>query len=111
MKVTLCKASDIEDPGSRGFELESGDRTVELFVVHKWGEYHAYINSCPHRGTNLDWQEHQFLDRDKEFIQCSTHDALFEIPTGLCISGPCVGGHLTPLALEQSDGQLLVELD
>jgi nitrite reductase/ring-hydroxylating ferredoxin subunit len=104
--VFLCTVSDIEDPGSRGFEVGSGRRVRELFVVHRDGEYHGYINSCPHTGVNLEWQEDRFLDMDKSFIQCSTHDALFEIDTGLCIAGPCVGDRLTPVELVIEDSRI-----
>ena len=109
MKFTLCRAEDIDEPGSMGFEIDHDGDRIELFVVRKWDEFHAYINRCPHQGTNLDWQEHQFLDRGNDFIQCATHDALFEIPTGLCVNGPCVGASLEPVALSQADGELVVE--
>ncbi len=111
MKVQLCSTDSIEDPGSHAFSIEHDNKRIDLFVVHQWGEFHGYINSCPHTGVNLEWQEHQFLDRGNEFIQCSTHDALFEIPTGLCIHGPCVGASLEPVTLEISDGNIEVVLD
>lgn len=108
--IELCKISDLQDPGSMGFDIEVNGREVNLFVVHKYGEFFAYINSCPHRRSPLEWQEHEFLDTDKDFIQCSTHDALFEIPTGLCIKGPCVGESLSPIRIEQQADSLHVRL-
>lgn len=59
--------------------------------------FYAYLNSCPHTGANLDWQEDQFLDMDKNLIQCATHDALFTIDSGECIAGPCHGEYLEAL--------------
>jgi len=106
MSVPLCPTSAINDPGSKGFEVEYNGHTFSLFVVHKDGQFHAFINRCPHTGVNLDWQEHQFLDLDETFIQCSTHDALFEVATGLCISGPCIGDALTPVELIESNNTL-----
>lgn len=99
MLIPLCSISDIEDPGSMGFELTLNNEKVALFVVHKDAEFHAFINRCPHTGANLEWQEHQFLDLDKMFIQCSNHDALFEIDSGRCIAGPCVDESLDALEL------------
>jgi len=93
-----------------GFSLHQGDHTVELFVVHHGGQFHAYLNRCPHTGANLEWLEHQFLDMDKAFIQCATHDALFEIDSGHCIAGPCAGDRLTPVALTTVDGRLYAQL-
>ena len=110
MKYTLCEINHIEDPGSRGFELRFNDAPLEIFVVHSNASLRAYVNSCPHTGANLDWQENQFLDLDRAFIQCSTHDALFEIDNGLCIAGPCVNQSLQALELSQENGQLVVHV-
>ena len=110
MRIPLCQTDAIADPGSRAFECKLGRRTVSLFVVHKDGQFSAYINSCPHTGVNLEWQEDQFLDMDNMFIQCSTHDALFEIDTGRCIAGPCVGDSLDPVDLIIEDGQISAQL-
>jgi len=95
----LCKTTDIEDPGSKGFELKIKRNSHSIFVVHKNGEFFAYYNQCPHTGASLEWQENQFLDMDKALIQCATHDALFNINSGKCISGPCAGDSLQSIAL------------
>lgn len=110
MKYKLCPASEIPDPGSRAFELEFQGQALAVFVVHSNAAFHAFVNSCPHTGVNLEWQEDQFLDLDKAFIQCSTHDALFEIDSGLCIAGPCVDEHLQHLDLSEHDGMLVVDI-
>jgi nitrite reductase/ring-hydroxylating ferredoxin subunit len=93
----LCKTDDITDPGSKGFELTIGRSRQSIFVIHKNSEFRAYYNQCPHTGASLEWQEDRFLDLDGALIQCATHDALFEIDTGMCIAGPCVGKSLQPL--------------
>jgi len=82
-----------------------------LFVVHKDGAFTAYINSCPHTGVNLEWQQDQFLDLDNAFIQCSTHDALFEVDSGICIAGPCVGDSLEPVELVIEGGTVSAIID
>ena len=110
MAFELCHTSDINDPGSMGFEILHLDKTQQLFVVHKDAKFYAFFNNCPHTGVNLDWNEHQFLDMDKCFIQCATHDALFDIPSGECIAGPCVGKYLTVIPLEIRDGVIFVKL-
>jgi nitrite reductase/ring-hydroxylating ferredoxin subunit len=109
--IPLCSPDDISDPGAKSFDIKQGPQTVSLFVVHKDGAFNAYINSCPHTGVNLEWQEDQFLDMDNMFIQCSTHDALFEIDSGLCIAGPCIGDSLQPLELVIDNDTLSVVLD
>jgi nitrite reductase/ring-hydroxylating ferredoxin subunit len=102
----LCKTTDIEDPGSKSFEVKIKRQTHSIFVVHKNGEFFAYHNQCPHTGANLEWQEDQFMDLDKELIQCATHDALFIIDSGKCIAGPCVGESLHALTLSIVDNEL-----
>ena len=99
MTHILCKTTDIEDPGSKSFELKIKRKTQSIFVVHKEGNFFAYYNKCPHTGASLEWQEDQFLDLDKSLIQCATHDALFMIDSGKCIAGPCAGDTLQSLPL------------
>ena len=106
MTHILCKTTDIEDPGSRSFEVKSGHKTQSIFVVHKNGEFFAYYNQCPHTGANLEWQEDQFLDLDKALIQCATHDALFLIDSGECIAGPCNGEYLQALPIRVVDNEI-----
>ena len=110
MLISLCPVSEITDPGSKGFQLEHGDASTEIFVVHKDARFYGFINSCPHTGATLEWLEDQFLDMDNAFIQCSTHDALFEIDSGLCVAGPCVDDHLAPVIILIENGMLLAEL-
>lgn len=111
MVIPLCKTEEINDPGSRSFEITQGRKTISLFVVHKDGAFSAYINSCPHTGVNLEWQQDQFLDLDNAFIQCSTHDALFEVDSGICIAGPCVGDKLEPVELVIEGGTVSAIID
>jgi len=110
MSKILCKTSEIEDPGSKGFELKIKRKTQAIFVVHKDGEFFAYYNDCPHTGATLEWQEDQFLDLDKALIQCTTHDALFLIDSGECIAGPCVGDALKSLPLSVIDDTLYLDI-
>ena len=110
MIIPLCNTDLISDPGSKSFEIKHGRKTVSLFIVHKEGAYSAYINSCPHTGINLEWQEDQFLDLDKALIQCATHDALFMIDSGECIAGPCVGDTLQPLPITVHDDVIQLDL-
>lgn len=105
-EVRLCALDELDDPGSRGFEIPRGEDQLPLalFLVRKQGEVHAYRNSCPHTGAPLEWLPHQFLDRDNSFIECALHGALFDIRDGRCLRGPCVGDHLGRLAVTVRDG-------
>ena len=90
----------LSDPGSRGFSVDWQGQFIQGFVVCYHNRLYAYFNSCPHTGAPLDWVDHQFLDVDETFIQCASHDARFEIDSGICVAGPCVGQSLRRLPVE-----------
>ncbi len=110
MTHILCKTTDIEDPGSKSFEVKIKRKPQSIFVVHKDGSFFAYYNKCPHTGASLEWQEDQFLDLDKALIQCATHDALFVIDSGECIAGPCVGDLLQALPISIQAGEIHLDV-
>ena len=110
MATILCPISIIPDPGSKAFQLDNNGENLDIFVVHKDGQFHGFINRCPHTSVNLEWLEDQFLDSDQAFIQCATHGALFEIDTGHCIHGPCAGENLSPVSVEITDNMLFVHI-
>ena len=102
----LCDLEDIPDGGAKGFTVE---RTM-LLVVRKDGNLHAYVNSCPHIGTPLDFSPDRFLSYDAKYILCSTHGALFRIEDGHCVSGPCAGDSLDRIDIAVHNGQVKVSL-
>lgn len=103
-RYSLCALDELADPASKGFEMDTGDEVVSLFVVRRDNEVRGYINSCPHTGAPLEWVPDQFLDADGSFIECATHGALFTIEDGKCVSGPCAGDRLQPARLAVEDG-------
>ncbi|MFK7732359.1 MAG: Rieske (2Fe-2S) protein [Pseudomonadales bacterium] len=102
--LELCSVHTIPEGETRGFNIQG----QPLFVVRKDLQCYVYRNACPHQGVQLNWMEHQFLDQENHFIQCSTHGALFEPETGLCVQGPCQGASLEPIESEQQNGKLYV---
>ncbi len=103
---TLCRLDEIEEGHARGFSLDQ----LAIIAIKKQGKVYLYHNSCPHRGINLEWQPDQFLDADRELIQCATHGALFLIENGQCVQGPCLGDHLKPIEYTIQDQQIMVDL-
>lgn len=97
IRVFLCSPAKLPPEGDvRSYEVEHDS----VIIAHWHGQYHAYRNSCPHRGIRLEWQPHQFLDPERQFLQCATHGALFRIEDGSCIAGPCPGERLEAVQLE-----------
>lgn len=93
------------------FDLVTQGRPVPCFVVRFDGLAHAYVNSCPHRGTELDWQHGEFFDDSGLYLICATHGAAFDPATGLCISGPCAGERLIRVGIREEDGRVMLESD
>ena len=98
---------EVPEREARAFDTEDGDT---IFITQRDGSFYAYQNVCPHLQVELEFLENQFLDQDQEFIQCSTHGALFEVETGLCITGPCQGDTLEKVNIKvHSDGGIYLE--
>jgi len=97
--LPLCKINDIDIGDAKGFliELPGYAAKQDIFVVRNQRGIFAYKNQCPHTLVNLNWQQDQFLNYDKVYIQCSMHGALFQIHDGFCIWGPCQGQSLRRL--------------
>ena len=102
----LCRLDEIPEGGGKGFWFGRDVERFGVFVLRRSKGFVAYVNSCPHRGTPLDWQPDRFLDVGGRLIQCSTHGALFRIADGVCVKGPCAGAVLTRAAVWVCDGVL-----
>lgn len=102
----LCNLIDIEDGEAKGFTLDDGQ---EIFIARVGDAVYGYHNSCPHQGTPLDWTPDRFISEDTGLILCATHGAQFEIADGLCVSGPCQGDHLKPVAVDvDAEGRIVL---
>jgi nitrite reductase/ring-hydroxylating ferredoxin subunit len=103
-----CAASDVAPGHTTKFRLRCGARAVEGFLVNHDGDYHAYVNRCPHVGTPLDLWPNEFYTEDGRALICSTHAAMYDPATGSCTAGPCVGDRLTRLTLRRDGATLVV---
>jgi nitrite reductase/ring-hydroxylating ferredoxin subunit len=79
------------------------------FAVRFRGELCAFVNRCPHMGTELDWQPGDLFEESGLYLVCSTHGAIFEPDTGKCVAGPCRGASLEPLQVREREGQVFLE--
>lgn len=87
----ICHINEIPEQGCRELTF---DKNHFFAIKNKQGIY-VYYNSCPHLGLPLQQEQDQFLNDDESLILCSAHGALFEIESGLCITGPCQNQSLT----------------
>ena len=104
----VCQLEDIADSGAKGVYVGEGDWPFRGFVARRGTTVYAYANICPHRRHPLDMLEDQFLVDDGELIRCASHGALFELVTGKCVVGPCVGKSLMRLEVRVDDDQRVI---
>jgi len=108
LERVICRMSELEAHGARGFTIGEGDFPLRGFVVRVGDGVRGYVNRCPHAGHPLDLLPQRFLTPDGALIVCSSHGALFEKATGQCLAGPCVGRSLTAVPLEVRSGFVLL---
>lgn len=95
----LCRLEDIPDGDARGFDPGGVGRDT-LFIVRQGDRLHGWHDRCPHEGdTPLPWRRHAYLNKKRTRIVCFAHGAQFEIASGRCVLGPCMGGRLDPVTL------------
>lgn len=106
--VTVGRFDELDDPGCREFRIGDGAWPFRGFVVRKADAVHAYQNYCAHAGHPLNFKPDNFLTKDQSLIICSSHGALFEIDSGVCVAGPCPGKALRRVRAEVIDGEVVV---
>ena len=106
--VAVARLADLGDPGAREFFVGEGDWPFRGFLVQVNGRLRAYANVCPHKQHPLNLVDDEFLVPGQALLRCTSHYALFEPETGLCVFGPCVGRSLTGLECWVEEGAVLV---
>lgn len=98
----LCRIDDLAEGQARGFSVPGQKRKV--IVVRREGRIRAYLDSCPHYagGTPMAWKTDAYLNGEGTHLACHSHGALFDVETGECILGPCLGRSLTRVPLRIS---------
>ena len=111
-QVERCHFDELSERRATGFEPFRNGRP-SIFVVKKDSVLYAYKDLCPHYGdTQLPWKKNEYLDRAGDVIVCAAHGARFDIESGKCISGPCLGQSLTAVTLHvTNDGYVTAKLD
>jgi len=107
-EVIVGRLDELDDPGCREFCIGEGDWPFKGFVVRRGNEVFAYQNYCMHVGHPLNWRPNEFLDQDRRMIVCASHGALYEIDSGICVSGPCPGKTLRTVKVEVHNGEIVV---
>jgi nitrite reductase/ring-hydroxylating ferredoxin subunit len=107
-EIAVGPIEELEDPGCREFQIGEGDWPFRGFVVREGDDVYAYQNFCVHVGHPLNWVPDSFLTKDRKKIICASHGAVYEIDSGLCVKGPCVGKSLNKVDVDVRDGVVYV---
>ncbi|MGA7780883.1 MAG: Rieske 2Fe-2S domain-containing protein [Paraburkholderia sp.] len=102
--VRICASDDLIEGGEglrRDAKYAGGD--VVVFFVRYGGAAYGYLNRCAHVPMELDWVEGQFFESSSLYLMCATHGAIYAPDTGKCVGGPCRGGRLRPVQVEERD--------
>ena len=94
-----------EGQGAR-FRITLDGVEREAFAVRYRGRCYAYLNVCRHQSLALDFGDAHFFDDDYDALVCCHHGARYRPETGECLGGPCEGGRLTRLEVEERNGAL-----
>jgi nitrite reductase/ring-hydroxylating ferredoxin subunit len=102
--VRLCRIEELPDGDARGFDPSRLGRDTML-VVRQGSRLYAWRDSCPHiDGVPMPWRKDAYLNAAHDRIVCSAHGALFDIVTGRCTLGPCLGQFLQPVRVMVDEG-------
>lgn len=105
--VNLGPLAQIADGAARNFVLRMRAGRFHGFVVRRGEAVFGHVDRCPHAGVPLARDLDDYLTADGGLIVCDWHGALFEIASGACVGGPCVGQRLTPWPVAVIDGAIV----
>lgn len=101
----ICRSDALSECGSGvRFDIRWNGAIRPAFVVRHHGKVYAYLNQCAHRQLELDWAPSQFFDASGDYLICAMHGARYLPGTGVCTGGPCRGGRLNSLTVDEADG-------
>ena len=113
LRIPRCEWTQLQDGQCRGFDAHGSGRDTVL-IVRSEGRLHAYEDRCPHLDTPMAWRKGAYLNASGTRIICAAHGAQFDIETGECLLGPCLGQRLTRVEIEgvsTIDGSVQLEED
>lgn len=82
----------------------------DIILIRQADTFTAFENRCPHRNKRL-FSDETAPPFDQYHLECEHHGAIFELPRGECISGPCPAEKLTPITVIIHNNELTLYLD
>ena len=103
--TVLCRLDEVAEPGGKSFRYREGGDVFMGLVVHFGGKLVGYVDSCPHFGWPLAYDDRHLFSG--EHLLCTGHGALFKPLDGMCVAGPCLDEALSEWPVEVVDGVVL----
>lgn len=98
----------LEGRSARSFEARIAGRVLNGIVTRAGDRFFAYQNLCKHVPVTLDAGDGDVMTQDGSRLQCHMHGAIYELETGECTAGPCVGAKLNSLNLVVERDRILI---
>lgn len=100
----LCRVEDVAEGQAWG-GLPTPGAARKVIVLRHHGVFHGWLDACPHyeNGTPMAWKSGAYLNGSGTRLACHSHGAEFDMATGECVLGPCLGRSLTRVELPVAD--------
>lgn len=105
----LCSLFTIPDGKAKEFSYRNGNDVRDIFIQRVGSQVFAYENICPHAHLPLNNAPGKFTDKNGNFLMCHNHGALFDIKSGQCLGGPCMGRSLTKIEVDLKGGNIIAK--
>ena len=106
----LCHADEVGEGQARGFAMSPAARR-KVILTRRNGRLFGWLDACPHYpgGTPMAWRSDAYLNGEGTHLACHSHGALFDVETGECVLGPCLGQRLARVELTVTEeGDVLI---
>ena len=104
--MVLREAARLAEGEGLRFTLSLEGLPRDAFAVRWHGRVFAYLNTCRHQSLPLDFGDAHFFDEAYDALVCCHHGARYDPASGACRGGPCAGGRLSTLTIEERGGAL-----
>ena len=104
----LCAFATLPEGCATVIDDKTKPLEESIVLLRRGATVAGFVNCCPHMGFTLDWKPERIALDGGAFLRCVHHGAIFRSNDGFCVTGPCQGERLTPVAVEIVDGEVVL---
>jgi nitrite reductase/ring-hydroxylating ferredoxin subunit len=102
----ICLSAAVPELGRHRFRVLWRGEERGALLVRFGGVVYGWLNRCVHMPRELDCESSRVFDDSGTMLRCSMHGITYRADTGECLSPICTGAALTPVRVEERDGQV-----